>query len=77
MCNEAQLVSVKKLSEGSIVFLLEIAPKVGSWEHKGIHTISQLGQYHCLTINDDKSRLYTVVDCMQRQNRLIMASIAS
>lgn len=66
---------VRKLWEKSKVNLVELSPKVGRWEYEGIQKISQLGQYHCLTINDKKSRLYTVVNCMQKTNRALMNSI--
>ena len=57
--------------------MLELAPKSGGWDYIGMKYISQLGQYHCLTIKNNKTRLYTVVNCMQRPNRVLMANISS
>ena len=68
--------SLNKLSDKSSVYMLELAPKSGSWDYRGITQISQLGQYHNLTVKNSSTRLYTVVNCMHQLNRNLMTTIS-
>ena len=72
LMNGCRVASLRRLWSQSRVFMVELAPTNGRWEYEGIHKLEQLGQYHCLTINNSKSRLYTVVNCMQPSNRALM-----
>ena len=74
--NECRIETLRKLSPDSAVYLLQLAPKNGKFEYKGLQHVSQLGQYFVLTINNSKTRLYTSVNCINNSNRALMASIA-
>ena len=74
--NECVVESLRELNKASSVYLLQLSSKGAQFQYAGFQSVSQLGQYFTVTINDRKTRLYTSVNCMSTSNRQLMAEIA-
>ena len=74
--NECEIQSLRELNKASSVYLIQLSSKGDPFHYAGFQSISQLGQYYTVTINDRKTRLYTSVNCMNASNRQLMGEIA-
>lgn len=57
------------------IFTLYLSSQNQPFDYRGYSSLSQIGQYYSVTVNDRKTRLYTAVNFLHKSNIKLMAKM--
>lgn len=72
--NDATIERLVNFGKSNDIYICYLSFK-HNYEFKGYESLSQIGKYYTLTINEKKTRLYTMVNFLHKKNIDLMHKI--